>query len=448
MISVGIPKGYNLKIDGDGNFPVVALKKPSRVAALPARIPFVKPRLLVAEGERVKIGTVLFEDKRNPDLKFLSPGGGNIHHIRYGQRRIIEEVVVDLEAEEAQESFAAVSESDLEAMSTEEVSRELLARGLWPFIRALPIRDIAPVEEKPPAIWVCMDSGERFQPLPEIYLHGKEQQLAYGIRLLAKMTDKVNVVVAEKNGGLRPDLKRLVTHVYRGRYPAGDPGVLLYHTKKNASENRCWFVGAQDLLLMAESLQRGCYVTERVIGVASGFPAAVFKHYRTRLGVPLSDMLPEKFQAEGQRLIAGGILRGTETTADGYMGLYETSLAVMPSGEGEEFFGFLRPGLNKPSFSRTFLSTLKAGPLPIDSGVHGEERACVNCGTCVKVCPVDILPQFAFKSIVADEVEESLEHGLLDCVECGLCSYVCPSKVELSKTFKEARKRYHEEQRG
>jgi len=91
---------------------------------------------------------------------------------------------------------------------------------------------------------------------------------------------------------------------------------------------------------------------------------------------------------------------------------------------------------------------LKAGPLPIDSGFHGEERACVNCGTCVKVCPVDILPQFAFKSIVADEIEEVLEHGLLDCVECGLCSYVCPSKVELSKTFKEARKRYHEEQRG
>jgi Na+-transporting NADH:ubiquinone oxidoreductase subunit A len=61
------------------------------------------------------------------------------------------------------------------------------------------------------------------------------------------------------------------------------------------------------------------------------------------------------------------------------------------------------------------------------------------------VCPVEILPQLTYKSILAGEVEESLEHGLLDCVECGLCSYVCPSKIELFDTLKTARAAYYKE---
>ncbi|MBW1820756.1 MAG: 4Fe-4S dicluster domain-containing protein [Deltaproteobacteria bacterium] len=58
---------------------------------------------------------------------------------------------------------------------------------------------------------------------------------------------------------------------------------------------------------------------------------------------------------------------------------------------------------------------------------------------------MDILPQFTLKSILADEVEESLAHGLLDCVECGLCTYVCPSKIELCAAFKGAKEAYYKE---
>ena len=58
---------------------------------------------------------------------------------------------------------------------------------------------------------------------------------------------------------------------------------------------------------------------------------------------------------------------------------------------------------------------------------------------------MDILPQFTYKSILAGEVEESLQHGLLDCVECGLCSYVCPSKLDLAESFKQAKADFYKE---
>ena len=77
--------------------------------------------------------------------------------------------------------------------------------------------------------------------------------------------------------------------------------------------------------------------------------------------------------------------------------------------------------------------------------MNGEERACIACLHCASVCPVDILPQLTYKAILAEEVEEYLEHGLLDCVECGLCTYVCPSKIELTRTFIAAKAAYAKE---
>jgi len=81
----------------------------------------------------------------------------------------------------------------------------------------------------------------------------------------------------------------------------------------------------------------------------------------------------------------------------------------------------------------------------MSANLRGEERGCVGCNSCVKVCPVDIMPNFAFKSVLADEIEEALAHGLLDCVECGLCSYVCTSKIEICDILKKSKARYYQE---
>ena len=78
MKSIRIQKGYDLQISGEPSRELVRIETPECVASLPERIPFVKPRLAVKEGDTVKIGSILFADKRNPHVKFLSPGGGSI----------------------------------------------------------------------------------------------------------------------------------------------------------------------------------------------------------------------------------------------------------------------------------------------------------------------------------------------------------------------------------
>jgi Na+-transporting NADH:ubiquinone oxidoreductase subunit A len=446
MIFVEIGKGYKINIAGEPSHEVVPSEKPSRVALLPERIPFVKPRLKVKVGDKVKMGTPIFEDKRNPDVIFLSPAGGEIAQINFGPRRVIKEIVVALDHNEDQEAFPIFNETQIESIQRKELAKAILAGGLWPLLRELPFRDIADPDFTPPFIIVSLDAMEPFQAAPEVYLKDKIALFEFGIKILRKLSEKVFISTSTDNAFVLQKLNGYVSHTINGVYPSDDPGVLLYHIKKTQAENKAWYINGQDVLLLAGLLKTGKYPIERTV-VLGGNMVNEKKHILTRTGVPLDHLIRGRTDKTMEaRYIVGGIFRGYIGTKDSYMGFYETSLVLIPEGGEKEFFGFMRPGFRKPSRSRAFLSFFNKSTLPMDCNFHGEERACINCGSCAEVCPVDILPQFTYKCILADEIEDALGHGMLDCVECGLCTYVCPSKVELCETLKKTKKAYYLEQ--
>jgi Na+-transporting NADH:ubiquinone oxidoreductase subunit A len=276
-------------------------------------------------------------------------------------------------------------------------------------------------------------------------MKGKSDLFKFGIKILKKLTgNRIYIFAAPDSSMVLNGLNEYITHVVYGKYPADDPGVFLYYTRKSSSDNRAWYISGQDVMLLAHLLKHGKYPITRTV-VLAGQSVDHRKHIQTRLGAPVTHIAKGLHSKNDLRYIAGGIFSGYTQTEQSYLGLYETSLTLIPEGGEQEFFGFLRPGFSKSSYSRTFLSFFNNSELKMDCNLHGEERACINCGYCTKVCPVDILPQFTFKSILADEVEESLAHGLLDCVGCGLCTYVCPSKIELRAAFIEAKKAYYKE---
>ena len=106
MKIIRIKKGYNLKVAGAPSVSAQKTERPTHLALLPEHIPFVKPRLKVAKGDSVALGSALIEDKRNTDIQFLSPGGGHVADIRFGPRRVIQEIIIQLdETEKAIESL-------------------------------------------------------------------------------------------------------------------------------------------------------------------------------------------------------------------------------------------------------------------------------------------------------------------------------------------------------
>jgi Na+-transporting NADH:ubiquinone oxidoreductase subunit A len=444
MTLLKIKKGFDLKIEGSPLPVLLELDKPHFVAALPERIPFIKPKLLVEQGEKVRVGSTLFIDKRNPGIKFLSPGSGKIEKIDFGARRAIKEIIIKLDNIEEYVEFDVAKFSGEKEFNRDDLVKSMMDGGIWPFIRELPFRDIAEPGYMPNVLIVCLDNKEPFLPDPVIYLKGETGIFKKGISVLKKLAKNVYVHTSQNfTGSDMGDIA--VTHIFSGSYPADDPGVLMHYIKKNPSENRTWYITGQDVLNLGSFFSTGRYPVGRTV-VLAGNHAEKRGYFKTRIGAPVKLILDGRIKdGKKARIISGGIFRGYTTPEESFLGFYETSLTLLPEGDGSEAFGFLRAGFDRPSYSKTFLSCFNRRPLPADCSLHGDERACVNCGSCAKVCPVDILPQFAFKSIAAADVEEALSHGILDCVECGLCSYVCTSKIDLCGFIKNAKRVYYKD---
>jgi electron transport complex protein RnfC len=66
-------------------------------------------------------------------------------------------------------------------------------------------------------------------------------------------------------------------------------------------------------------------------------------------------------------------------------------------------------------------------------------RECINCGRCVMVCPVNLVPGMLSLYCAKDRFEQAEQQGLFTCIECGCCDYVCPSRRPLVHLFRHAK---------
>jgi Na+-transporting NADH:ubiquinone oxidoreductase subunit A len=193
---------------------------------------------------------------------------------------------------------------------------------------------------------------------------------------------------------------------------------------------------------MANLVLNGALPMTRIV-TRAGNRAQNPAHLNVRPGSPISLLAgPEE---PGQDILTQGLFNGFHPPRDTHLGVEESAVILLDSPMPDIPFGFVMPGFHVLTESRTFASSFSSAPRPADTALHGEERACVNCGLCDKKCAVDLFPQFILKAILADEIEEALSLGLLDCAECGLCSVVCPCKIEITVILKQAKHAIHKE---
>ena len=116
----------------------------------------------------------------------------------------------------------------------------------------------------------------------------------------------------------------------------------------------------------------------------------------------------------------------------GFLRFYDSQVTVIPEGGKREFLGWLSPGANKYTFSKTFLSAfLPERDASLDSDEHGSHRAIVLNNIYDSLVPLDIMTYFLLKAVLAENIDEAEQLGILECDEedFALCSFACPSKT-------------------
>jgi electron transport complex protein RnfC len=94
-------------------------------------------------------------------------------------------------------------------------------------------------------------------------------------------------------------------------------------------------------------------------------------------------------------------------------------------------------------FSNTEMPVVKgtSGVLALTQDEIGqsEPSRCIRCSTCVRACPVGLVPLEMMTRIRASDLASAVKLGLKDCIACGSCSYVCPAHIPLVHYFNYAK---------
>ena len=136
-----VSKGLDIPISGNINSQNINAVSARNVALLGDDYHGLKPTMLVKEGNVVIKGQNLFEDKKNPGVKFTSPVSGKVVEINRGERRAFLSIVIEKNLNSTSEvSFESFK--DASVIPKDLIIKNLIDSGLWTSFRTRPFSKI------------------------------------------------------------------------------------------------------------------------------------------------------------------------------------------------------------------------------------------------------------------------------------------------------------------
>lgn len=421
---------------------------PRHVAILGDDYVGMRPTMLVQEGDSVIKGQALFEDKKNPGVLFTAPASGTIAAIHRGERRVLQSVVIRVEGERQRE-FTRHDVADLATLSRQAVQAQLLESGLWTALRTRPFSKTPVPDTVPTAIFVTAMDTNPLSADPQPLILAQRQAFDAGLTILTRLTEgKVHVCQAGggKLGG-HPQGK-VTFNAFAGPHPAGLPGTHIHFLEAVSLTKQVWHLNYQDVIAIGKLFTTGELCTERVIALG-GPQMRNPRLVRTCLGADINDLLVDETLDGENRHISGSVLSGRHATGvQAYLGRFHLQVSVVKEGREKELFGWVMPGREKFSVTRTTLGHFLRNKLfNFSTDTNGGERAMVPIGNYERVMPLDILPTLLLRDLLAGDTDSAQALGCLELDEedLALCTYVCPGKYEYGPVLREVLTRIEQE---
>jgi Na+-transporting NADH:ubiquinone oxidoreductase subunit A len=436
-----IKKGLDLPITGGPKQEIEDGNKVTTVAILGMDYVGMKPTMMVNEGDTVKLGQILFTDKKNPGVNFTSPAAGVVKSIHRGAKRVLQSVVIKLHGS-AQETFAKYNEADLADLTAQQVQENLLASGLWTTLRTRPYGKIPAVDSKPASIFVTAMDTRPLAADPEFIIKERADDFANGLKVIAKLTTGNTYLCKATGDEIATGGAPVTVAEFSGPHPAGLPSTHIHFLDAVNIHKFVWHIDYQAVMAIGALFTTGRLNVERVISLA-GPSVKNPRLLRTRVGANTDDLVAGELADDVEnRVISGSVLYGhTASDWSAYLGCYDLQVSALKEGREREFFGWIVAGKDKYSALNVYTSSVdkKHNRLfPLTTDKNGSNRAIVPVGIYETVMPMDILPTPLLKALIVGDSDQAQLLGCLELDEedMSLFTFVDPGKHDFAPVLR------------
>ena len=427
---IKINKGLDLPIQGAPQQSIQNGNSVTRVAILGEEYIGMRPTMHVQEGDKVKKGQILFEDKKNPGVKFTAPAAGNVVEINRGAKRVLQSVVIQLEGD-GSEVFAKYSNTELASLDAVKVQENLVNSGMWTAFRTRPYSKSPALDSKPNSIFVSVMDTNPLAADPQIIIAQRSEDFANGLQVISRLTD--GKVFVNKAPGADIDTGDATVEVneFSGVHPAGLVGTHIHHLDAVGQRKKVWHIGYQDVLAIGSLFITGELDNRKVVSLG-GPEAKSPRLVRTLLGADITELTADETNAGDIRILSGSVLLGNHAHGvHGYLGRFHNQVSILREGREKELFGWIKPGVNQHSVTRAYLGHLSPKKLfGMTTTTNGSDRSMVPIGNYERIMPLDILPTLLLRDMISGDTDGAQSLGCLELDEedLALCTYVCPGR--------------------
>lgn len=439
--TVRIRKGLDIRLEGEASKNITILPHSTTICISPLDFHGLNPKLVVKEGDTVKVGDAVFFDKAHETVQYCTPASGIVKSIVRGEKRKILQVLIDSSAEQVYRQSDPINISNA---TLEEVKSKMLENGLWPLVKQRPLDVVADPNQISKAIFVTGFDSSPLAPDFNFVLEGREKDLQTGLTALTKLTSgKVHFNINPNQSSAFANISGVEINKFSGKHPAGNVGTQIHHLDPINKGEFAWTLNAIDVAVIGHFFNTGKFDLTRTIAL-TGSEISKPRYMKVVPGTSMESILKGNVTNSHARCISGNVLTGERKQLNEYLGYYHNQVTVIPEGDQYKFFltkGWLGLGFDKFSNSRLFPTFLlpKSKKFVLDTNTNGEERAFVVTGELDRVFPFDILPMQLVKAAITNDIDGMENLGIYEVApeDFALCEYVCTTKIDIQDKIRQ-----------
>ncbi len=440
MAAYHIKKGFDIPLEGEAPKAVQDLPASPVVAFYPDEFPFTKWQLLVAEGDRVQVGTPIAASKEDPQTLFCSSVSGSVQKIIRGERRKLLSVVMQNDGAGEAVDFGAWDSKKLKAAEPAKIIAQLKSGGMWPLIKQRPFGKIAVSTQSPKALFINAMETAPLAADQEFLLRGRDKEFALGLLAMRRIVEKeIHLCMHEEcKSEMLTNAEGVEKQTFSGPHPAGLSGTHIGLISPINKGETVWIITAYQLSLIGEFLMSGKHPDKQLVAVV-GPKAARRGYFRVVRGAQISNVLAGQ-SLSGCRAISGNALFGDAKSAEECMNWRETTVTVLEEDIRQFYLlsdkHWAGAGFKAFSSWPLFASALNKSPKrwALGTSLHGGHRAIIQQDLYERYSPLDIPITALVKSIPSENIDRLEQLGILELEpeDVALCTFVCPSKVDVA----------------